>query len=376
MEKKRPIGKWQKLLYIGFFAVLLLSITLWDILAQDRFFSASENRILTAKPEADFVSVLDGSWEIAYETYLTDQFVKRDWWIGVKTFSEKQMGKKDINGVYLAKDGYLIERHTQTDKKEEAARQKLRRLRQDMNNWQELVKGRGGRVQALLVPAADMILADKLPAFAEDFNQFAFLEEMEEGRILVEQELLKHREEEIYYRTDHHWTTLGAYYGYTAWAGDRGVEAQPLSAFDRVVISDTFLGTLHSKLNLNVEPDRIEVFLPKQEGKYRVWYDQEETPETSLYKKTYLQTKNQYGVFLDDNHALVRIENTGRAKGSILVVKDSYANCFIPFLSAHYKQVYLIDKRYYRGKIDTFITENNVQDVLVLYNVIQFIENY
>lgn len=376
--EKQNAGNWSKLVYIGFFAVLLYGIMLCDILTEDRFFSETENRILAERPEADRKSVMDGSWEADYEIYLTDQFAARDQWIGLKTFTQKMIGKRDINGVYLAKDGYLIGRHTKIDIDGQVAEKKLERLQQDVREWQQIVAERKGQVRVLLVPTADMILSDKLPPFAQDFDQLAYLKRLDtviDVRVPVEQVLLSRREEEIYYRTDHHWTTLGAYYGYTAWAQSMGIAAQSLSDFERETVSENFLGTLHSKLNLKVRPDRITLFHPKEKTKYRVWYDLEKEPHTGLYEMSYLETKNQYGIFLDDNHALVRIENNSAPEGSILVLKDSYANCFVPFLSAHYRDVYLIDKRYYRGKTEEFIRENDIQDVLVLYDVIHFIEN-
>lgn len=373
------LKKWHKVLYIGFFAVLLYGITVWDMISQDRFFSETENRILAEKPKPDYQSVLAGSWESDYETYLTDQFVERDKWIGCKTYSEKLMGKKDINGVYLAKDNYLIERHLEADIDKEKAEQKLMRLEKDVQDWQELVEARSGRVKVMLIPTAAQILEDKLPAFAEDFDQTAYLDRLDgrlSSRIRVEDKLLAHKEEAIYYRTDHHWTTLGAYYGYRAWAESMGTEAWPLSSFEKERVSKNFLGTLHSKLNISINPDEITLFVPKEKIDYSIWYDLEEKPHTSLYENSHLDTKNQYGIFLDDNHALVRIENESAPQRSILVIKDSYANCFVPFLSIHYNQIYMIDKRYYRGKINAFLEENKVEDVLILYDVIHFIENY
>lgn len=377
-SKVRPDGP---RVLVVMFAVLLAGIMVWDMVTADRYFSATENRILAQKPEQSIARILNGSWESDYETYLTDQFVERDRWIGCKTYSEKVLGKKDINGVYLAKDGYLIERHRAGDVDTAAAEAKLSRLKQDRERYEELLLEQGvtGSVQVMLVPTADMILQDKLPAFAEDFDQREYLEGMQGDRVAVEHILEQHSKEEIYYRTDHHWTTLGAYYGYTAWAESVGIEAVALQEWKRTVVSENFWGTLHAKLNVPVAYDKIELFLPWEEASYQVTYDLGAKQSDSLYELSHLQTKNQYGVFLDDNHALIQIDTQDQRenkKGTLLVIKDSYANCLVPFLTAHYDTVYVLDKRYYRGSVEHFLTENQVEDILILYDVIHFMENY
>ena len=371
---------------------ILLGLAVADICTPDRLFSEYENRILASKPDFSLKDLFDGSYTEDYETYVTDQFVERDRWIFIKTMTDVLLGKKEINGVYLAKDKTLIEKHVPEDIKPEVAAQKLALL-QRLMEWQE---GReNGALHIILVPTADNILADKLPDHAVYYEQQELLEQVQEMAgscaIDVTDSLQAHREEYIYYGTDHHWTTRGAYYGYLTWAEAVGVT--PVS-YDVQTVSTDFLGTLHSKTNLPVKPDTIEAYLPvvlrkiqgsgaSDGGAMQVYYDFSEEGRDSLYEEKYLETKNKYGYFLDDNHPFIRIETGAQdpaAEGKkLFVIKDSYANCLIPFLTEHYETIYVLDLRYYKAPLFSLLEECGAEenmDILVLYNVIHFIEEF
>lgn len=371
---------------------ILLGLAVADICTPDRLFSEYENRILASKPDFSLRELFDGSYTEAYETYVTDQFVERDRWIFIKTMTDVLLGKKEINGVYLAKDKTLIEKHVPEDIKPEVVAQRLALL-QRLVEWQE---GReNGVLHIMLVPTADNILADKLPDHATYYEQQKLLEQVQEmaGSYVIDviNSLQAHREEYIYYGTDHHWTTRGAYCGYLAWAEVVGVT--PVS-YDVQTVSTDFLGTLHSKTNLPVKPDTMEAYLPvvlrkvqgsgtSEGGVMQVYYDFSEESRDSLYEEKYLETKNKYGYFLDDNHPFIRIE-TGvqdpAAEGKkLFVIKDSYANCFLPFLTEHYETIYVLDLRYYKAPLFSLLEEYGAEgnmDILVLYNVIHFIEEF
>ena len=371
---------------------ILLGLAVADICTPDRLFSEYENRILASKPDFSLKVLFDGSYTEDYETYVTDQFVERDKWIFIKTMTDVLLGKKEINGVYLAKDKTLIEKHVPEDIKPEVIAQRLALL-QRLVEWQE---GReNGALHIMLVPTADNILADKLPNHAAYYEQQELLEQVQEmaGSYVIDvtDSLQAHREEYIYYGTDHHWTTRGAYCGYLAWAETIGVT--PVS-YNVQTVSTDFLGTLHSKTNLPVKPDTMEAYLPvvlrkvqgsgmSDGGAMQVYYDFYEEGRDSLYEEKYLETKNKYGYFLDDNHPFIRIE-TGvqdpTAEGKkLFVIKDSYANCFIPFLTEHYETIYVLDLRYYKAPLFSLLEEccaEGNMDILVLYNVIHFIEEF
>lgn len=235
----------------------------------------------------------------------------------------------------------------------------------------------------MLVPTADNILTDKLPANAPCYDQVSFLERVEQqvgaGHYVdVYTVLRQHAEEEIYYRTDHHWTTLGAFYGYQAWAEKRGESEGKYDPAVMETAAEDFLGTLHSKVNLNVRPDVIRYFPETVSRPLKVTYDLK-TVRESCYEESYLETKNKYGFFLDDNHGIVEIETDYHNGKTLFVIKDSYANCFIPLLIPDYEKIYVMDLRYFNGRLFQFMKSCEPEegmDVLVLYNCIHFLENF
>lgn len=376
---------------------LILGLTVADFIKQDSIYSSYENRMLAKRPAFSLESLFTGSYTTDYETYITDQFVGRDSWVFVKTCTDVALGKKEVNSVFLAQDGTLIEKHAPEDYTEEDMQQKLALL-EKLQDWEEN-RGGDGSFYVMLVPTADNIRTEVLPDYATVFSQTDYIERVKEtvgadAFIDVTDTLLSHKEEKIYYATDHHWTTLGAYYGYKQWAEVLGVEAFP---YEVETVSTNFLGTLHSLTHLPVAEDTIEAYMPKalrgdiQPGDgepansqgMQVYYNLSEEAKDTIFEPKHLDTKNQYAYFLDDNQPFIRIETgatAAEAQGKTLfVLKDSYANCFIPFLTEHYETVYVMDLRYFNGKLLPFMEEYDAEgemDILVLYNVIHFIEEF
>lgn len=361
---------------VALFALVLLVFAVVDMAESDRLFSQTENRILAQRPKWSLESVLDGSYEREYENYATDQFVSRDTWVMLKTRMDILLQKKVIKGVYLAADGYLIEQHLPQEYDGELTDKRLDQLRQLTERYpQSLV---------MLAPTADNILTEKLPSHAVSYDQSRLMERVE-GQIGEEHVidlfpiLREHREEYIYYRTDHHWTTLGAYYAYLEWARKVGYPPRDYDPQDLETVSDSFLGTLHSRINLPMEPDEIQIFPRTNRRSVNITYDFDRET-SSYYEPSYLEDKNQYGYFLDDNHAFVEIETAYYADGKeLFIIKDSYANSLIPILAPHYEKIYVLDLRYYNGSLfslmDQYVTDDRVS-VLVMYNCIHFLEDF
>lgn len=356
------------------FTVFIYAVLLLDAAQQDRRFSERENRLLAVRPDITFRRILDGSYMKDYETYISDQFAGRDGWIRIKTISDLCLNKREINGVFPLKNGRLLELHEQ-NKYEEMEQKGLERI-------ERLIALAGERysLSVMLIPTADAVYSDDLPRYAPSYDQWGFLDKVQlaSGECFVPAggTLLKYRDQEIYYRTDHHWTTLGAYYGYTAWARHRGVRPALPEEFEREAVAEDFLGTLQSKLNLPMKGDTIEVFNRKGENpRCSVSYDLSGQEENSIYAKKYLNTKDKYSFFLDGNHALTEIRTDAGTGRKLLVIKDSYANCFIPFLLSDYETVTVVDFRHYKGDLKTLLDTVETDDILVLYNVIHFLEN-
>lgn len=369
MDEKRS-----SILTIMILASIVLVFTAGDLIQGDRFFSELENKVLAKRPAFSVEDLFAGKYTKAYETYLSDQFVGREKWITIKTRMDLALQKTELNGVYLGSDGYLIEQHLPQDYSSVLETKKIALLEKLVTRWD---------ADVMLVPTADNILTEKLPAYALCYDEAGFLEQVagrigEEHYIDVYSALRRHKDEEIYYRTDHHWTTLGAYYAYLAWMEAKEQEGERYAADAMETVTESFLGTLHSKVNLQVRPDKITYF-PETAGRpMKVIYDLKDTKDT-CYEESYLDTKNKYGYFLDDNHAFIEIDTDYHNGKVLFVMKDSYANCFVPLLIPYYEKIYIMDLRYFNGRLFQFMESYEPEegmDVLILYNCIHFLEEF
>lgn len=222
------------------------------------------------------------------------------------------------------------------------------------------------------------ILQDKLPPFASAGQGMDYLEQackaLPQGTWFdAASILLAHKEEEMYYRTDHHWKTLAAFYVHQAWAWERGYGFQTLEDYEIQTVTDSFQGTIQSKLGIQTAGDTIELFLPRKEISYVV--EKNDSTEESLYDYGALDTKDQYAVFFGGNAPFLRIRTEADQKRRILVIKDSYANCFLPFMLGEFQEIDVLDLRYTNESLEERIQEGGYTDILILYHVSGFAED-
>ncbi len=339
------------------------------MVASDRAFSERENRPLAKMPEWTLPNFYSGKFTARFETYMSDQFVWKDDWVQLKAISERVLLKKENNGVFFGKDGFLIEPFEKPGEQFDKNMDYVKKFAAYADGIQSYL---------LLAPTAIALYEDKLPLFAQTADERIAFEAAKEKLapvmdvIDVYDTLQSHKNEQLYFKTDHHWTMRGAYLAYREAAEAMGIKPYEEDDFRIETVSENFYGTLHSKVNtIGVEPDKIEVYVPKFETTQTVTYEDGRQSD-SLYEWDYLEKKDQYSLFLDGNHALVKIK-TGVENGrKLAVVKDSYAHAFIPFLANHFEEIHVLDLRYYHFDVLTYLTDQNISDVLFLYNVANF----
>ncbi|GKH01020.1 MULTISPECIES: DHHW family protein [Hungatella] len=379
MEKEKHSGRGRGVtfLFLGFLGVL----SLLSIVTPQKAFSDSENRYLQKKPEFSVKSLLNGSYGEKYEQYLSDQFPGRNVWIGMKVTTERLALQEDVNGVYFGKDGYLIEKFDTEDLEGEQLNKNIGKLAAFMGAAEKSL-GKD-HVRVMLVPSASQIITERLPFLAAPYDQGRVIEMLcrslkeaggsRETVLPAEEYLKRYREEALYYRTDHHWTARGAYLGYRLWAESVGLTPWTEEMFDIQTVNSEFHGTVYSKLNVPWRYDTIEVWQPKEEKDYRVSFDGEPKEYDSLYFPGALEGKDKYAVYLDGNHAITKIENrsiTGDQKEKkLLMIKDSYAHSFAVFAANHFGTVYMADLRYLNLNLKEWMEEQEITDVLVLYQI-------
>lgn len=358
------------------FFVMILVFVSANILTPDKKFSDSENRMLASKPKFSLESVVSGRFMKQYEEYSADQFAGRDFWVQLKTFADSVTGKKEENGVFNGKNGYLLEEIKEPD--EDDLEKNLRAMKSFRQEYPNV------SMHMMLVPNAANVLKKYLPAFAVTADQNALINKVraELGAdfnwIDVEKTMKKHADEDIYYRTDHHWTTLGAYYAFQDAAAAFGISEEEKIPMKAYGVSNNFNGTLSAMSGYQTGyKEAMYIYLPEGENVPRtvVNYVEEQKKTASLYDASKLEEKDKYAVFLGGNHSLIDIRTTAQNKDRLLVIKDSYANCFIPFLVPYYREIVVVDPRYYTGDMQKLMDENKITSVLFLYNANTFFED-
>ena len=354
-------------LFCAFLGVFLVA----NAVSPDRTFSQMENRNLEQLPVPSVKTLLNGQFMKDFETYTTDQFVGRDGWIALKSTTERVLGKKENNNVYFAAGDTLISRFDEPDG------EKVTNNLDYVNNFVENVDI---PVTFSLIPTQACIWADRLPAGAPNASQTAILEQAKAsvpGASWADlyTPLWEHKGEDIFYRTDHHWTSLGAYYGYTGLATALGYTPVPLNDYTETVRSTEFYGTVFSSSGVRwMTPDVIDQYVPEDGVEVTSWLGAE--PQTgSLYDWSKLEEKDQYAFFMGGNQSLavVRTEHTDAPK--LLIVRDSYTDSLVPFLTAHFSEIHLVDPRYNKTPLSGYLAENEIDQVLVLYSAANFVSD-
>ncbi|GMQ62490.1 DHHW family protein [Vallitalea maricola] len=353
------------------FIIIIFGIMIANIITPDKKFSENENRYLSTSPKFSVEKLVSGRYTKDIEKYIDDQFIMREKWIVAKSNIEQLLPRKDINGVYLGKDNYLIEKHLDKDFSYTQLDNNIAIINSFSKEYEQL------NVDLMVVPTSGLIMKSKLPSNAPQFDQQKVLDDIKNkitssNYIDITGTLSSHSNEYIYYKTDHHWTSLGAYYAYVAYCKSTGKKYDPYESWDIENAATSFRGTLYSKVLLNGMYDDISLYKSKQQNNYKVYYNFSKTTGDSVFNYDKLDEKDQYQIFFGGNHGELRIVNEEKNSNNLLVIKDSYANCFVPLIMNQFGKVCMIDLRYFNSDIDKYIQENNITDVLFLYGIMNF----
>ncbi len=366
MEK--IIKRLSMLLFLGF----LLTMSIITLVSPKEEFSDVENRTLAAKPELSLESYFDASYSKGLEQFMCDHFYKRSDWIKLMTHMELFSGKLEVNGVYITENRH-IERLSEPD---------FDVVDETIDAINEYASEISTPVYFMLAPSSAGIYADELDANAPQYNQESFIDYVyanvdDNIRVLDIFMTLKSADEEyIYYKNDHHWTSLGAYYAYYYAISKLGFTPVSFSQYNIERVSSSFYGSLYSEtLYEGFGGDYVDIFncdsgiqvksVSVNDGIKLKEYD-------SLYFREFLEKKDKYSMFLGGNFPIVDIETDAQSGKSLLLIKDSYANCFVPFLTQHYSKITVVDMRYINIGLENFVSADDYSQVLLLYNASGF----
>ena len=385
-----------KLSFIIAFFMLLYGMSVIPLFKSPKSFSDTENRHLQSFPSISLKGVLSGKFQEGLESFMSDQFFMREESVSLSSNIRYLSEKKDIGDVYISKDGYLIEKYSRNDFDKSLVKKNIKLLSKFLNESDKYFGT--SHVSCMLVPSKISVLDNKLPRYADAYSSGIpkkLINNLTHKDICTDLSpvLGKHKSEYIYYRTDHHWTTLGAYYAYCEYEKRLGITAPGIGDYSVKTVSDDFYGTAYNKCHIKIKPDRVEIFEEKNTAQnaskdITVNIDDGDIVNTSCYfPQAAAKSFDKYRVFFSKNAGEINIYAGGEdalkdpagsahENKTLLVIKDSFANCFVPFLTGGYDHIIMIDPRYNKQRISRIYGEHkDITDVLVLFNTEKFMED-
>lgn len=348
-----------------FFIVCLLVVLVLNVLTPVKKTSEMENRGLAQRPTLSWVTLSDGSFFKNYQTFESDQFVARNGWIHLNYLMQKFSGVRKIQDVYLCHDQLM----------EEMPQPNQTQLKRNINAINQFASAhKDVNMQMVLAPNAISVQDDRLPAFATADDQESEMNQIVKALSIssvdVNSALKKHKNEYIYYKSDHHWTSLGAYYA--AHAINTNIQ---LNQYQKREVSNSFQGTLASKVgSINIK-DEVDIYTPKQKCDYIVTYGSSNKQTRSIYNSKAFDHKDTYQVFFGGNEGMINISINNDSDKHLLLIKDSYANSLVQFLLPYYRTITIIDPRYYYDDLDQQMNKDIITDVLFVYNTNTFVQD-
>lgn len=360
------------------FLIFISAFFIVNLLTPDKRFSEMENRNLAQMPELSIDGILSGEFSQDFETYITDQFLGRDFLIQLKSTVEVMLGKQENSEVYYGKNQTLIENLKPIDETLLSENiDAINLLIAQFDLTQSQISQLKIPVYFALIPTSAAIWEERLPKGAPNYQQNEKIEEIynkiECETVDIYGALETRATEELYYRTDHHWTSLGAYYGYVAFIEKTGEQAKDINSYQKEVVTEKFFGTMYSKVGAWwIEPDQIDSYVP-QEVVLVTKVEGSQIIESQMYHTDFLAKKDKYSYFMGGNQPLSVVENLkNRGKENLLIIRDSYMDSQLPFLTEHYGQIHLVDLRFYKGDIVEYARENEIDVVLISYGLQNF----
>lgn len=354
-------------IFLNIFMIIWIILILLNFIIPKAKFSEQENRYLAKFPTFSFKELINGKYAENLDTFINDHFIFRNFWLKLNSTLQLSMGKTENNGIYIGKDGYLFDKFKYTENEE-------KNLQKDISIINSFAQKVDTPTYFLLVPNSIYINRDKLPDNLEIANQKKIIEDMYSNctkkvkTINVIDILETNKNLQLYFKTDHHITSLGAYLLYKEFCNTANIYATPIKEYKEHIVSSNFFGTFDSKAQvLDQEPDKITVY--KNEINQNIEGNYDGKIHNSLFNEDYLNKKDKYSYFLNGNNARVVIKTKVDNNKKLLVIKDSYAHILSQFLCDNYEEIHFIDPRYYNLPLSDYLIENNITETLFLYNL-------
>lgn len=356
--------KKRKLILPILFSGTIFLLVLITFAGPKKTYSENEKRILAEFPEMSWDNISSGKFQDEFETYVSDHLAGRDFFVGLNSYFDMLLGKNSLGSIYNGRDGYLINA-PKTNPDSSFVR--------NMNNIEKFSAMADIDSTLMIIPTAGYIMNDKLPAFHGEYRDGELFKKASELTPSIRFfDTRSHLAQtyadgvQVYYKTDHHITSEGSYTLYKAYCELMGMDCPSKDSYT-VEKYGGFKGTTYSGSGyfLNGD-DELEIW--DMGLNVNVTLEEKDSKKShKLFYKEHLDKMDMYPVYLDGNHSYVHIENPDARYGNLLIVRDSYAQNLAPFLAYNYRNIYMLDMRYYRNSMKSFLESKNIDRILYVY---------
>lgn len=354
------------------FLIFIFGMAIWFLFSPKSNYSSAEKRYLQQFPDTSLENITSGSFSEEFESFFADQFPMRNLWVGFNAYFNLYTGNNGANGVYNCKNDYLINVPVSTDNNIDKNLGVITKFKNSTNV----------PMTVMFAPSTGYIADDVLPTVHNKYNDAEYFEKInntlsQNGIDFVDlRESFKEEYKngtQLYYKTDHHWTTAGAYTAYTKLCESLDITPTQKDSFD-IKSYDEFYGTTYSTSGFLLTPaDKIEVWNnpanTEENIKVKITEGNQTTEYSSMFFYAHLEEDDKYPVFIDGNHALTEITNSDAEGGTLVMIKDSFSHCLAPFLADNYSKIILVDMRYYKLSVSDLIEQENPEQVVVMYGI-------
>lgn len=364
----------KKYLLLISFSCFILSLSFINLISKNKDFSQNENRYLQQRPKFSVNKFINNNFSEKYEKFINDQFIFRDNWITIKMLTEVLLLKQENNNIIIGKDNYLFDKLININN---------HKINQNIDNIINFINYKNkSKIYFSLIPSSYQILKDKLPRNLKNIDQKQYINKIYKDllskrfnnfKLINSFDFLENKKEQVYYFTDHHWTVTGAYYFYFGISENLDYRPVNINLIKKYKIKD-FYGTYYSRAKIFwKQPDNIFF--------YRAPIDSmiaDDKTYYNLYNIKKFSERDKYAGFLYGNHGLcvINSKESKNKKDHICIIKDSYANSLIPFLTYNYNKIYVIDLRYIKQEdLNKFFNQNNINDILIIYSFSNFVSD-
>ena len=331
-------------------------------------FSLNENRELVSFPEFSVTALTDGTYGKQLNQYITDHFFGREKWVSVQADINSYMGEKIMNGVYMDSKG-LLDAEVSSRK---ISRKNIEAVNKFFGNYI-------GTAYFTAVPTTSGIYGDRLPEYLmtnPEKNQIDFLyDNLTDGiRTIDTYNILRMLNDNyICYRNDTRLTSYGAYYVYKTVIQKLGFRPSSYDKYTIKHITSDFRGNLYNRCLYNgTEPDILDIYTYSGGAEVTsctAYCNNGMTYRKTLNDEKFLESGDMYRMYLGNEEPFIRIKTSVNNEKKLLLIKDSYADCFIQFLIQHYSEIAVVSPEHMEKPLSSFINPDNYEQTLFLFGI-------